>query len=200
MTVKNSLYKNCGKAVRLLTKYQAGSRAPRVKYLLTYLLIPMSRFLLEKLTGFQLVKKFPVFYGTRRYITASTNARHLSLSSASSIQSIHPPPTSRRSISPSTPGSPMWSHSLKFSHQTLYNASSIPHWRYMPHPSHTSLFYRWLSSSLCSFLHSFVTSSISGPNILLYTLFSNTLSRRSSLNMSDQVSHPYITGKIQNLE
>jgi hypothetical protein len=32
-----------------------------------------------------------------------------------------------------------------------------------------------------------------GPNILLNTLFSNTLSLRSSLNLSDQVSHPYKT-------
>jgi hypothetical protein len=49
-------------------------------YLLTYLLTPWSRVLLEKLTGFQLVKKFPAFYGTRRFITADTRARHLSLS------------------------------------------------------------------------------------------------------------------------
>jgi hypothetical protein len=42
-----------------------------------------------------------------------------------------------------------------------------------------------------------VTSSLLGPNILLNTLFSNTLSLRSSLNVSDQVSHPYkTTGKI----
>jgi hypothetical protein len=47
---------------------------------LTYLLTPRSRVLLEKLTGSQLVKKFPAFYGTRRFITAFTNARHLSLS------------------------------------------------------------------------------------------------------------------------
>ena len=57
--------------------------------------------------------------------------------------------------------------------------------------------YRSLSSSLCSFLHSPVTSSLLGPNILLNTLFSNTLSLRSSHNVSDQVSHPYkTTGKI----
>jgi hypothetical protein len=31
---------------------------------LTYLRIPWSRVLLEKLTGSQLVKKFPAFYGT----------------------------------------------------------------------------------------------------------------------------------------
>ena len=34
---------------------------------LTYLLIPCSKVLLEKLTGSQLVKKFPAFYGTRRF-------------------------------------------------------------------------------------------------------------------------------------
>ena len=49
-------------------------------YLLTYLLTPRSRILLEKLTGFQLVKKFPAFYETRRFITAVTSAPHLSLS------------------------------------------------------------------------------------------------------------------------
>ena len=36
--------------------------------------------LLEKQTGFQLVKKFPAFYGSRRSITAFASARHLSLS------------------------------------------------------------------------------------------------------------------------
>ena len=55
--------------------------------------------------------------------------------------------------------------------------------------------YRSLSSSLCSFLHSLVTSSLSGPNIILYTLFSNTPSLHSSLNVSDRVSHLYKTGK-----
>jgi len=45
----------------------------RLNYLLTYLLTPWCRVLLEKLTGFQLVKKFPAFHGTRRFITAFTN-------------------------------------------------------------------------------------------------------------------------------
>ena len=39
-------------------------------YVLTYLLTPWSRGLLEKLTGSQLVKKFPVYYGTRGYAVA----------------------------------------------------------------------------------------------------------------------------------
>ena len=63
-----------------------------------YVLTPWCRVLLEKLTGLQLVKKFPAFHGTRRFITALTSVRHLSLSWASPIQSIYPHPTSWRSI------------------------------------------------------------------------------------------------------
>jgi hypothetical protein len=51
--------------------------------------------------------------------------------------------------------------------------------------------YKLWSSSLCSFLQCPVTSSLYGRNILLSTLFSNTLSLCSSLNVRDQVSHPY---------
>ena len=63
-----------------------------------YLLTAWCRVLLEKLTGLQLVKKFPAFHGTRTFITALTSVRHLSLSWASPIQSIYPHPTSWRSI------------------------------------------------------------------------------------------------------
>jgi len=56
--------------------------------LLIYLLTPWSRVLLEKLTGFKLVKNFPAFYGTRRLITVFTSAYHLSLSLANSIQTM----------------------------------------------------------------------------------------------------------------
>ena len=57
--------------------------------------------------------------------------------------------------------------------------------------------YRSLSFSLCSFLRSSVSSSLLGPDILLNTLFSNTLSLRSSFNLSDQGPHPYNTsGKV----
>ena len=69
-------------------------------YIYTYctLLTPLSRVILEKLTGFQPFKKFPAFYGTQRFITTFTSFRNLSLSWASSIQSIPPHPTSWRSI------------------------------------------------------------------------------------------------------
>ena len=69
------------------------------RYIHTYLLTPWCRVLLEKLTGLQLAKKFPALYGTRRFITALTSVRHLSLSWASPIQSTYPHPTSWRSIS-----------------------------------------------------------------------------------------------------
>ena len=64
----------------------------------SYLLTPWCGVLLEKLTGLQLVKKFPAFHGIQRFITALTSVRHLSLSWASPIQSIYPHPTSWRSI------------------------------------------------------------------------------------------------------
>ena len=67
-------------------------------FFLSFFLTPCSTVRLEKLTASQLVKKFPAFYGTRRFITVFTSARHLSLSWPSSIQSIPPHPTSWRSI------------------------------------------------------------------------------------------------------
>jgi hypothetical protein len=57
--------------------------------------------------------------------------------------------------------------------------------------------YKLWSSSSCSFLQPPVSSSLFGPNILLNTLFSNSISLCSSLSVRDQVSHPYrTTGKI----
>ena len=49
----------------LLNDNQFGPRV-NIKCIYTYLLTPRNRVLLEKLTGFQLVKKFPAFYGTRK--------------------------------------------------------------------------------------------------------------------------------------
>ena len=178
-----------------------------LNYLLTYLLTPWSRVLLEKLNGSQLIKKFPAFYGTRRFITKFTRARHLSLSWARSIQSMPTHPTSWRSIlilsSHLHPGLPYCLFPSGFPTKTLYTLSSLRG----TCPAHLILIdlitraifgeeYRSLSSSLCSFLHSPVTSSLWGPNIL-NTIFSNTLSLRSTLHVSNQASHPYkITGKI----
>jgi hypothetical protein len=46
----------------------------------TYLLTPWSRVLLEKLTGFAASQEIPRIYGTPKFITVPTGARHLSLS------------------------------------------------------------------------------------------------------------------------
>jgi hypothetical protein len=45
-----------------------------------YLLTPWSRVLLEKLTGLAASQEIPRIYGTLKFITVFTSARHLSLS------------------------------------------------------------------------------------------------------------------------
>jgi len=109
-------------------------------------------------------------------------------------------------ILPSKPGSSKWSLALRFPYQTPYRPllslirSTCPANLILLDFINRTIFgehYRSLSLSLCSFLHSLVTSSLLGSNILLNTLFSNTFSLCFSLNVSDQVSHPYkIRGKI----
>ena len=82
----------------LSQRFQVFITGRRLTYILTHLLTPWCRVLLEKLTGLQLVKKFPAFHGTRSFITALTSVRHLSLSWASPVQSIYSHPTSWRSV------------------------------------------------------------------------------------------------------
>jgi hypothetical protein len=71
----------------------------------------------------------------------------------------------------------------------------------MPCPYHSLLYliiliilskeYKLWSILVCSFLQPLVTSSPLGPNILISSLFSNTLSTCSSLKLRDEVSHTY---------
>ena len=101
------------------------------------------RVLLDKLIGPKLAKKFPAFYGTRRFITAVTTARNLSLSWNTSIQSI---PTSYflkihfNIILPLTPGSSNWFVSLSFPHKNPLCTIPLRHTYYMPHPPHSPWF------------------------------------------------------------
>ena len=198
-------------------------------YLLTHLITSLSRVLLEKLTGFQPVKKYPSFYGTRRFITAFTSAHQLSLSWTSSIHSTTPHSTSWRSIlisfSHLSLGLPSGLFPSDFPTKTLYTPPLSPirdtcpahlflldfitriilreEYRsltlylltcriwWIPNSSSKgqmrfNLAFKGLSSSLCSLLHSLVASSHLAPNIFLSILFSNTLSLRSSLHVSDQ--------------
>ena len=151
---------------------------------------------LEKLTGLQLVKKIPTFYGTRRFITVFASARHLYLSRASSIQSKPPYPTFWRSFPIISPFY-AWVFQMVFFPQDskpkpFSHPSSPPYVLYTLPILFFSIWsqkllgeeYRSLSPSLCSFLHSPVTSFLLDPNILLNTLFSNTLRIRSSLNFN----------------
>ena len=133
----------------------------------TYLLTPWCRVFLEQLTGLQLVKKFPAFHGTRRFITALTSVRQLSLSWANPTQSIYPHPTSWRSVL-------ILSTHLRlgllsgfflsgFPTKTLYTPLSSP--IHVTCPTHLILLdfitrtilceeYKSFSSSLCNLLHS----------------------------------------------
>ena len=105
-------------------------------------------------------------------------------------------------ILPSTSSSSTWSSSLRFPHQNPACNSPLPHSCYMLRHSHSSWLntriiycerYTSLRSSLFSLIHSPVNLSL----FLLSALLSDTLSLRSTFDMSDQVSYAYkTTGKI----
>ena len=93
-------------------------------YLLTYLLTPFSRVLLEKLTGSQLVKKLSAFYGTRRSITAFTSVRSLSYSSEAFVSGSFHDTFLRRGAISTTPNSPSWRNTPCRKFVTAYSVRS----------------------------------------------------------------------------
>jgi hypothetical protein len=63
-----------------------------------YLLHGAESFLRSQPVNFAASQEIPCIYGTRKFLTVPTSARHLSLSWANSIQSPRPPSTPWRSI------------------------------------------------------------------------------------------------------
>ena len=116
-------------------------------------------------------QEIPAFHSTRRFITALTSVRHLSLSWASLIQSTYPHPTSWRfSLILSTHlrlRLPIGLFPYGFPTKTLYTLLSSPilatcpaHLILLDFITRTILgeLYKSFSSSLCNLLHSPVTS------------------------------------------
>ena len=144
-------------------------------YLLTYLRIPWSKVLLEKLTVSKLVQKFPAFYGTSK-VHYRIYKCPPPVPTSSQLHPVHVPTSHFLKIHlniilPSTPGPYKSPFSRRFPHRNPVYASPLPHTSYMPRPSHSRFYHpqklgekhRSLSSSLCSFLHSSSYLVPSGP-------------------------------------
>ena len=139
-------------------------------------------------------KKFPAFYGTRRFITAFTASPTYRYSEPDqSCPTLHP--TFWLSIIPLSShlrlGLPSGVFPSGFPTKTLHAHLLSPMHATCPHLILFYLItrlipgkgYRSQSSSLCSLLYSPVTSSRLCPNIFLSTLISNTLILCSSLKL-----------------
>ena len=121
------------------------SQLKQLTYLLTYLLTPWCRVLLEKLTWFAASQEIPrisrnpkVHYRTHKLpppvpILGQPNPVHIP---TSHLLEIHPNITH-----PSMPRSPQWSLSLRFPHQDPIHPPPLTHTRHMPSPPHSSRFY-----------------------------------------------------------
>ena len=125
-----------------LTDYK--QMTTRLLVITPYLLTPWCRVLLEKLTGLQLVKKFPAFlrnpkvhYRTHKHPpTAPILGQHIPVHiPTSNLLEIHP-----NIIHPSKPRSPQWPLSLRFPHQDPIRPPLLAHTRHMTSPSHSSRF------------------------------------------------------------
>lgn len=163
----------------LLTTFSSVTNNSYTRFVLT---CALERSLTWKSKRFSAYQEIPWIFWTPNFIASFSCTQHLFLSWAISIQFI---PTSnfvmiyRNIIIAFKLVSTKWSISLRYPHQNPVYASPLHHsaacsanvirldfitWKLFGEE------YRWLTSTLCSFLHFFFTSSLLVPNTLLSTL------------------------------
>jgi len=133
----------CGKlSLQRCRALSTGKQLPAFRRVVTFILIYcMEQIPSEKLTGSHLIKKFPAFYGTRRFITTFTSVWDLSLSWTDECS---PRPSSHflnihfNIILPLRPGPSKLPFSLRFPHQHPVHTPHLLHKCYMSRPSHSS--------------------------------------------------------------
>ena len=114
----------------LICKWEK-ERSWTAPYLLTYLLTPWSRVLLEKLTGFAANQEIPRILCNPKF----HHRTHKRPPPVPILSQLHPVPTipshflkiHLNSILPSTSWSPQWSLSLRFPHRNLVHTSPFLH-------------------------------------------------------------------------